>query len=312
MEVSANVSTLIMKYHLTHFAWVIMSAGFLHGFELKDWKFEGEVDIPKTIRVERDITYLPPERKEKADLYFPTEKPAEGRFSIVLLMHGGGFNDGDKARGREIQMAVELAKHGYACMSINYKLWNKGIKRPTWPQSLHDAKTAVRWLRVNADRLGIDPERIAAFGNSAGGNLALMLASTTAEDGLEPAEPHAGISTRVRCAVDLYGALDLPNYHDMKMFQQSRDENPEVYRKASPVTYASAGDAPMLIVHGTADETVHVSQAETMAAALAKAGVEHQLEIVPDAPHTFYLISKARDFRPLIFAFLDRHLGQGS
>jgi acetyl esterase/lipase len=276
--------------------------------EVKDWKQEGDVEIPAAIRVEKDVVYLPEGRKEKADLYFPTAKPAEGRFAMVLLMHGGGFNDGDKARGREVQMAVELAAHGYACMSINYRLWNKGVKKPTWPQSLHDAKTAVRWLRVNADRLNIDPERIAAFGNSAGGNLALMLATTTAEDGLEPAEPHAGISTKVRCAIDLYGALDLPNYHDMKMFLQSREENAEVYRKASPVTYASAGDAPMLIVHGTADETVDVSQARTMATALEKAGVDHQLEIVPEAPHTFYLVSKARDFRPLVFAFLDKHL----
>lgn len=135
-----------MKHSIFFIAVAVVSAGFLHAFEPKDWKIEGEVDIPAAIRVERDITYLPPERKEKADLYFPTAKPAEGRFAMVLLMHGGGFNDGDKARGREVQMAVELATHGYACMSINYKLWNKGIKKPTWPQSLHDAKIAVRWL----------------------------------------------------------------------------------------------------------------------------------------------------------------------
>ncbi len=74
------------------------------------------------------------------------------------------------------------------------------------------------------------------------------------------------------------------------------------------VTYLSKGDAPLLIVHGTADETVLVSQAQTMDAALKQAGVEHQLEIVPDAPHTFFLVSKARDFRLLVFDFLDKHL----
>lgn len=278
----------------------------------KDWKVAGEPRVPDSIRVERDVTYLAAERREKADVYFPPNQAAGARVPAVLLMHGGGFNDGDKARGREVQMAIEIAQHGFVCMSINYKLWNKGIKQPTWPQSLLDAKTAVRWLRANAERLRIDPERIAAFGNSAGGNLALMLATTTAADGLEPAEPHAGVSTRVRCAIDFYGALDLPNYHDMKMFQQTRAENPEVYRRASPVTYVSANDAPMLLVHGTADETVPHSQAETMAAALKKANVEHHLEIVPDAPHTFYLVSPARDFRPLVFAFLDKHLMGGS
>lgn len=280
----------------------------LTAFELKDWKSDDETVIPADIRVERDVAYLPEDRKEKADLYFPTAEPVGGKFAMVLLMHGGGFNDGDKARGREVQMAVEVAKHGYACMSINYRLWNKGVKKPTWPRSLHDAKSAVLWLKTNADRLRIDTTRIAAFGNSAGGNLALMLATTTPADGLEPPDAPSGASTSIACAIDFYGALDLPNYHDMKMFLQSREENPEVYRKASPVTYASAGDSPILIVHGTADETVDVSQARTMAAALEKAGVEHQLEIVPDAPHTFYLISKARDFRPLVFAFLDKHL----
>ena len=278
------------------------------GADLKSWQQNGKVKVPAEIRVERDVAYLSAERKEKADLYFPAADPVGGRFPVVLLMHGGGFNDGDKARDREVQMAVELARHGHACMSINYKLWNKGIRKPTWPRSLHDAKSAVLWLRANAERLRIDPARIAALGNSAGGNLALMLATTTAADGLEPLDAPANGDTRIACAIDLYGALDLPNYHDMKMFQQTREENPAIYRQASPVTHVSAGDAPILIVHGTADETVDVSQARTMAAALARAGVEHQLEIVPDAPHTFYLVSKARDFRPLVFGFLDKYL----
>ena len=276
----------------------------------KDWKITSPPEIPAEVRVERDVTYLSEDRKEKADIYSPAANSTDQRHAAVLLMHGGGFNDGDKAKGREVQMAVELAKHGYVCMSINYKLWNKGIKSPTWPRSLLDAKTAVRWLRTNAERLKIDPERIAAFGNSAGGNLAAMLATTTPADGLEPDAPFAGVSTQVSCAIDFYGALDLGNYHDMRMFQQTRTENPEVYRKASPLTYVRAGGAPLLIVHGTADETVPVSQAQTMAAALVKAGAEHQLVIVPDAPHTFALVSSKKDFRPLVFGFLAKYLSK--
>ena len=141
----------------------------LHAAEAKDWKVAGEPEIPKSIRVERDVAYLAADRREKADVYFPESQKSGQLAAAALLMHGGGFNDGDKAKGREIQMAVEITRHGYVCMSINYKLWNKGIKTPTWPQSLHDAKTAVRWLRANADRLQIDAERIAVFGNSAGG-----------------------------------------------------------------------------------------------------------------------------------------------
>jgi len=95
----------------------------------------------------------------------------------------------------------------------------------------------------------------------------------------------------------------------MKMFAKTREEAPELYRKASPITYVDAKDAPMLIVHGTADETVPFSQSETLVAALKSAGVEHQFLVVPDGPHTFYLESEKLDLRLQVFAFLEKHLG---
>ena len=262
---------------------------------------------PTTVRVETDVSYLPDGRTEKADLYFPKDMPAGKRVPAIIIIHGGGFNDGDKAKSRELVFGEQIALHGFVSMSINYKL-RKMKDQVTWPQCLHDAKTAVRWLRVNADKLGIDSERIAVVGSSAGGNLAAMLATTGEADGLEPAEPHAGVSTRVCCAVDFYGAVDLINYHDVKMFAKTRVEAPELYAKASPVTYVDAKDAPILMLHGTKDETVPLSQSETLAAKCKVAGLEHQLEIVPGAPHTFALVSPARDFRPLVFSFLDKHL----
>ncbi|NDD39726.1 MAG: alpha/beta hydrolase, partial [Verrucomicrobia bacterium] len=82
----------------------------------KDWKAEKAPEIPKSIRVERDVTYLPADRREKADVYFPPSRSAGQLAPAMLLIHGGGFNDGDKARGREVQMGVELALHGYICM----------------------------------------------------------------------------------------------------------------------------------------------------------------------------------------------------
>ena len=135
-----------------------------------------------------------------------------------------------------------------------------------------------------------------------------MLAVTTPEDGFDPAEPYGDVSARVACAVDLYGAVDLMNYHDMKMFAKTREEAPELYRKASPLTYAKAQAAPMLIIHGTADETVALSQSETLTAALKKAGADVELVVIPDAPHSFDLQPPQRDLRPLVFAFFDKHL----
>lgn len=270
---------------------------------------ERVVMFPEDIRVERDVAYLPPDRKQKADLYFPREMPAGRKLPAVVIIHGGGFNSGDKDQRREISIGANLARRGYVGMSIDYKLWNKYAKEPTWRQSLHDAKTAVRWLRKNADQFGIDPDRIGAIGCSAGGNLVSMLAVTGPADGLEPPGGTA-VPTTVTCAVDFYGPVDLLNYHDMKMFLKTREEDPECYKQASPVNYCTRGDAPILLVHGTGDETVHVSQSETFAKALEAGGVEHELIVIQDAPHTFDLDYDAFDVKTPVFTFLDKHLKQ--
>jgi acetyl esterase/lipase len=264
------------------------------------------VAFPDDVRVERNVAYLEADRPQKADLYFPLER-SEGRMPAVIIIHGGGFNDGDKDRRREINIGSHLARRGYVGMSIDYLLWSKGTKNPTWPRNLYDAKQAVRWLRHNADRLGIDPDRIGVIGGSAGGNLAAMLALTARDDGLEPPDDDT-TSTRVRCAVNLYGAVDLLNYHDMKMFLATRLEAPDAYRRASPISYASPGDAPMLILHGTGDAVVAVSQSRTLAAILEANGVEHEYVEIPDAPHTFDLDYGPFDVSRVVFRFLDRHL----
>lgn len=286
----------------------ILISGILTGSAVATAKEKAPPIYPTDVRVAPDTPFLAEGRREKADLYFPRVRDAGNKSAALVVIHGGGFNDGDKARRREINLAGHLARNGCVAMSINYKL-RKMKGQVTWPQSLHDAKTAVRWLRKNADTLGIDPERIGVIGCSAGGNLASMLATTGPADGLEPDGPYGEFPTHVRCAVNFYGAVDLMNYHDMKMFAKTREEAPELYRKASPITYVDAKDAPILMLHGTADETVPLSQSETLAAALKSAGVEHQLLIVPGGPHTFYLESKELDLRPEVFAFLKKHLG---
>ena len=264
-------------------------------------------DYPTCVRVEPDVNYLGAGRSERADIYSPLQMPKDVRLPAILIIHGGGFNDGDKARPREINFCTNLVAQGYVCMSINYRL-RKKAGDVTWPQSLYDAKTAVRWLRKNADRLGIDPFRIGVMGGSAGGNLAAMLALTQPKDGFDLPEPCGEFSSAVSCGVDFYGAVKLMDYHDMKMFNQTRAEAPELYLKASPVTYAHKTAAPMLIVHGTADMTVPPSQSEALAEALEKAGAEHKLVMIPGAAHTFNLQPPQRDLRPLVFRFFDRHL----
>lgn len=94
----------------------------------------------------------------------------------------------------------------------------------------------------------------------------------------------------------------------MKMFAKTREEAPELYKRGSPLTYLDATDAPMLLVHGTADETVPLSQSETFLKVAKEKGARCALEVIPGAPHTFDLQPKQRDLRPLVTAFFDEHL----
>ena len=264
---------------------------------------------PQTVAVLKDVAYLGGTRKEKADIYSPLDHDKSKPLPGIIVIHGGGFNDGDKARGRELNISENLTLKGYVCMSINYKL-RRTQGQVTWPQSVHDAKAAVRYLRKEAANLGVDPANIGVIGCSAGGNLAMMLATTGPADGFDAVkgEPYQDVSARVTCAIDFYGAVDLMNYHDMKMFAQTREEAPELYKKGSPITYLDAKDPPMLLVHGTADVTVPLSQSETYLKIAKAQGAPCALEVIPDAPHTFDLQPKQRDLRPLVTGFFDQHL----
>ena len=257
------------------------------------------------IRTEHDIDYLGGGRKEKADLYLPADpKPGE-KFPAILIIHGGGWSGGDKRARREVNIANTMARNGYVCLSINYLLANDDHPGPTWPQNLHDCKTAVRWLRANAGRLQIDPARIGVIGGSAGGHLAAMVGLAGGE--LDP--PGEG-DTRVQCVVNLYAPVLWFGQRDLDMFPKTRAEAPELYKQADPRSHIDKNDPPMLILHGTADKIVPVADSEALAAAMKEKGARCQLEIIPGAPHTFHLQPKERDLRPLVIGFFDKHLKQ--
>jgi len=259
------------------------------------------------VRIQKDIPYLDGDAPHKADLYLPAQIPKGQRAPGIVIIHGGGWSGGDKAAKREHNIGTTLAGHGYVCLSINYVLSTK-TGAATWPTNLHQCKTAVRWLRKNADRLQLDPDHIGAIGGSAGGQLVSMLGVTGPSDGLEPKEPYGEFSTQVQAVVDMYGPVDLMTWHDVSMLGRSRAQAPDLYRQASPITYLKKGNPPFLVLHGTADKTVDVEQSRRFAVALEKAGVEHELVVIEGAPHTFDLQPKQRDLRPLVIAFFDRHL----
>jgi len=224
----------------------------------------------------------------------------------VVLIHGGGWVSGRRDAEREINIGSTLARHGYVVMSIDYLLSDK--KQAVWPTNLWDCKTAVRWLRVNAPRLGVDADRIGVMGGSAGGHLAAMVGLTRPEDGLDPVAPFGEISCRVKCCVDFYGIADVPTYHDATMLGKTFAAAPELYRLASPVTYVRSNSLPVLICHGTADTTVNPKQSELFDVTLTRSGVTHHLEMIPGAVHSFDLQPPQKDLRPLVLGFLDEYL----
>jgi acetyl esterase/lipase len=262
--------------------------------------------FPKDVRVERAVNFLPDGQKQKADLYFPLAMPKDKKLPAIVWIHGGGWQEGRRDAAREINVCSVLARNGYVAMSIEYVLSDQ--KQAVWPTNLWDCKTAVRWLRKNADQLGIDPARIGVMGGSAGGHLASMVALTQPADGLDPVGPYAEFPCAVKCCVDMYGIADIPTYHDATMLGKTFAEAPELYRAASPVTYVRSNSVPFLILHGTADTTVSIKQSELFVKVLKDAGVEHQFVAIPGAVHTFDLQPPQRDLRPLVLGFLDKHL----
>ena len=245
---------------------------------------------PEGVIIRQNVQYLAPDRQEKLDLYLPASRPKDARSPAVVMIHGGGWTGGDKAEYRSFNVCTTLALAGYVCASINYTLSPSN----RWPLDLYDCKNAVRFLRVNADKYGVDADHIGVIGGSAGGHLALMVAYTSRVPRLESASPYPLVSDRVQCVVDMYGITDLltrqktddqgkPSgqvFPSQALLTRTRDEDPDGWKFASPVYHISKSSPPTLILHGLADTTVDYEQAKELDRKLAEHGVEHQLILI--------------------------------
>jgi acetyl esterase/lipase len=263
------------------------------------------------VKIEKNIAYLGADRKELADLYLPAEaKPGEKRPGVVII-HGGGWTGGVRDAKREINIGTTLAENGYVGLSIDYILQTKDGPK-IWPQNVYDCKTAVRWLRANAEKYQIDVDHIGVIGGSAGGHLAAMVGVTGPKDGLDPAGPYGEHSCAVQAVVDMYG----PMANSLKRIQTLVDpmhpKAEELMRQVTPLSHLDKADPPVLILHGTADTTVDLADSEVFAEALTKAGVVNELIVIPGAPHTFHLQPKERDLRPVVLGFFGRYLKPGT
>ena len=239
----------------------------------------------------------------KADVYVPE---GEGPFPGVLVVHGGAWRMG--SRGQLSGVAQMLAEQGFTAIAISYRL------APThkFPAQILDCKDAVRWMRSNAERLKIDPERIGGFGYSAGAHLVSLLGTTDEKDGLEGGDdPQSLPSTRLQCVACGGAPCDLrpiPKDVDGLSFflGGSPAECPEQYRLASPAAFVTPDDPPMFFFHAEDDQIVPLASPENMRAALTAVGIASDLYIVPKIGHT--AASWDRDALDRSISFLSEHL----
>lgn len=264
-------------------------------------------DIPdaKTDHIQRklfDLSYASLSPAQKLDIYWPAE--GNGPFPVILVIHGGAFMGGDK---RDIQLTpmLEGLKRGYAVVSMNYRMSGEA----TFPALVQDVRAAIRWVRANAEKFLFDPTKIAAWGGSAGGYLALMAgvgAGIPEFDDL--ALGNSDQSSHVQAVVSWFPPTDflkmdeqlaesgfLPppefahsgtNSPESLILGQKITEIPELVRIANPETYIRPGLPPFFIQHGRMDDTVPYQQSLNFAEklrAITPQNVTH--EILPNARH---------------------------
>jgi acetyl esterase/lipase len=236
--------------------------------------------VPDSVVYERDVQYgAAGDRALKLDVIRPRAESKSPR-PVVVWIHGGGWSGGDKSSGLGLLMSYAL-RGDYVCFSVGYRLSGEA----KWPAQIHDCKAAIRWIKANAEKYNIDPQRIGVWGSSAGGHLVSLLGTSGDVKELEGNNGSPDRSSRVACVVDFCGPSDLPNFFKAKNDGGARrpivgllggtvEEKAAEAVAASPVTYVTKDDAPILIVHGTEDFLVPIAQAETLYDAARKAGVE--------------------------------------
>lgn len=231
------------------------------------------------------------ERELKGDFYQPApSNVANGAngdpLPVVLLLHGGGWRTGSKTQ--MLLHAKKLAKRGYAAFAVNYRL----APKHKFPAQAHDAKAAVRWLRKHAEEYNIDPNRIVAYGYSAGAHMACLLGTTDASHGLEgPTEDEdKEISTRVQVVVGGGSPCDFrgmpPNAGYLNYWLGgTRADKPRIYDQASPAAYVSADDPPTFFFHGDEDWLVPIHSPQSMQRRLNAVGVRTGFHVCPCKGH---------------------------
>ncbi len=243
---------------------------------------------------------------------------------VVLLLHGGAWTTGNKFQ--MLLHAKKLTRRGYAAFAINYRL----APDHPFPAQIYDCKSAVRWLRRNADDYRLDANRVAVYGYSAGAHLACMLGTTVPSDGMEgdtkwdvlnasddgsvAPPPHAAVSTRVQVVVGGGSPCDFRGFPlDMEFLSYwlggTRREYPRRYETASPITFVTPDDAPVFLFHGSSDSLVPLASPLAMKKRLDEVGVRSEIFVCKGKGHVVTFMDK--DATSAAIDFLDSVLQPG-
>ncbi|MEM6363702.1 MAG: alpha/beta hydrolase [Planctomycetota bacterium] len=269
--------------------------------------------LPPRFTVKRDLTYAQlGDDSLLLDVYYPTQ-PGEP-LPLVVWVHGGAWRAGSKRSCP----AVRLLSEGYVVASIDYRLTDQAI----FPAQIHDCKAAIRWLRDNADQYRIDPKRIGVWGSSAGGHLVSLLGTSGDVTELEGSVGEVDQSSRVQAVCSFFGPTDFlkMDAHAIataRMKHNAADSpesilvggpiqaNPDRVARANPMTYITADDPPMLLVHGDQDPLVPHHQSVIFAEALRAGGVDVTFHTVVGGKHGF---GRNAEVDALVDRFFDQHL----
>ena len=263
------------------------------------------------IAVETDMEYgKAGDRSLKLDVIRPKQDSQEPRPAIVWI-HGGGWQAGNKNSGTQ-RLAGLVSSGEYVGVSVGYRLTDVA----SWPAQIHDCKAAIRWVRANAKKYNINPDKIGVWGASAGGHLVSLLGTSGDVAELEGENGTPGVSSRVTCVVDFCGPSDFlaigtsnPRLNDpgspvFKLLGGPLSEKQDAAKQASPVTYVTKDDPPFLIMHGTDDRTVSIRQAELLSAKAKDAGINVTFVKIDGGAHGF----GGEEVNARVKAFLEKHL----
>ena len=296
--------------------------------------------LPKVGNKFTDVAYATKSKTQKLDIYLPNE--GKDPFPTIIAFHGGGFYEGNKSRQYTAPMLQGL-NHGYAVVTVDYRLSDEA----KFPAAINDAKAAIRFIRINAAQYNLNPDKIALWGSSAGGNLAALAGTTGGTNNCyDKSLGNANVSDNVTAVVDWYGPTNFcvidKQFNESgirgkvkgvqiyntegsslsKYLGQNIFKVPDLCKEADPTTYITSECPPFLIQHGILDSIVPMQQSVDLADAIAKKiGPDKvTLKLFDDAGHggvpvtllngTYYYGYPfgTADNMDTVFAFLDKYM----